>query len=402
MWSKKGVIQITQDMRASAVVTCMGRLAFLKQTLPKILPLFSEYILVDFSCPERSGDWAKENFPGIVLCNVTNKKWFNPSEARNAGANCATLDWIFFIDAEISFTRSPRPFINLQKKDVFYAFRKNFCIGTILCRRDDFLAIGGFNQKLQGYGWEDDDFRIRLQQRGKKETILPPEIIHHIDHTNVIRTKYYEEKNLLKSLEENRVKATNELFRIPESAQRAWELQQFINFLKTRQVRSYIEIGVRHGGTLFRVATALPKGSLIVAVDQPQGAWGADSANNLRNVIDRLSSIGYNAKVVFGNSSSQETIQRVKEISQKFDAAFIDADHRYDSVLKDYKAYSPFCELVAFHDIVGYGCRSGNNLVEVPRLWSEIRSDRHNYEIVEKNSQMGIGILYSGHRILLP
>jgi hypothetical protein len=43
-------------------------------------------------------------------------------------------------------------------------------------------------------------------------------------------------------------------------------------------VRSYLEIGAKFGGSLWRAAQALPKGSRIVAVDLPNGtkAWNAE------------------------------------------------------------------------------------------------------------------------------
>jgi hypothetical protein len=46
--------------------------------------------------------------------------------------------------------------------------------------------------------------------------------------------------------------------------------------LQREGVRSYLEIGSKFGGSLWRVANSLPPGSRIVSVDLPNGtkAWG--------------------------------------------------------------------------------------------------------------------------------
>jgi len=84
---------------------------------------------------------------------------------------------------------------------------------------------------------------------------------------------------------------------------------------------------------------------------------------------------------------------------------FIDGDHTYKGVKKDFEMYSPLVRedgIIAFHDVVP----GPHELVgEVPKFWREIRSNYVSKEIIKDRNQggFGIGILYvsySSNRVL--
>lgn len=174
------------------------------------------------------------------------------------------------------------------------------------------------------------------------------------------------------------------------------ELRSLIALMQQRGVRSYLEIGARHGDTFYEVMTALPRGSFGMAVDLPGGLWGTEkSVNSLRSARDALRFKGYDVKVVFGNSASRECIKKVSDFAP-FDAILIDGDHLYDGAKADWLNYGPLGKMVAFHDIVGYDQseKVHGNPVEVPRLWSEIKaSGVETVEFVAPGSKMGIGVV---------
>lgn len=173
------------------------------------------------------------------------------------------------------------------------------------------------------------------------------------------------------------------------------ELSAFIALLKSRGVRSYLEIGARHGDTFHAVMTSLPVGSIGVAVDLPGGAWGqTKSAQHLDRAVTDLCHLGYKASRIFGNSRATETFFAVQALSP-FDAGLIDGDHRYCGVKADWETYGPLCAITAFHDIAGEGqtARNGGMPVEVPRLWREIKAERDTVEFVAPQSKMGIGVV---------
>lgn len=174
------------------------------------------------------------------------------------------------------------------------------------------------------------------------------------------------------------------------------ELAEFIALLLREGVRSYLEIGARHGDTFHQVALNLDTPSTMVAVDLPGGNWGVTSS---RSHLDRAAGsardMGHAVSTVLGDSRSEGIVSIVRAAGP-FDAVLIDGDHLYEGVKADWLNYGPMARMVAFHDIAGEGVlqKSSKLPVEVPRLWNEIKGDFRHVEIVAPGSAMGIGVLW--------
>jgi hypothetical protein len=179
-----------------------------------------------------------------------------------------------------------------------------------------------------------------------------------------------------------------------QGSQRMDELLPFIEFLKSRLVRSYLEIGARHGDTFFEVVRSLPKGSLGVAVDLVGGPWGTTaSVRYLKEAAAELHQLGYRVRLVWGDSQSAGVRQTVM-LSGPYDACLIDGDHRLPGVTADWKAYSKLTtKMVAFHDIVGHGQMNQDMKVEVPELWASLKGEHEVKEFIGTGSKMGIGVV---------
>lgn len=179
-------------------------------------------------------------------------------------------------------------------------------------------------------------------------------------------------------------------------SQRADELLPFVEMLRDRGVRRYLEIGARHGDTFHHIMRALPKQSYGVAVDLGGGAWGTPaSVPHLRRAAEDLVRKGYRIDVILGDSCSRSVRAKVLECGS-FDAVLIDGDHRYAGVQADWSFYGKLAPIVAFHDIAGTGqtTKDGQALpVEVPLLWDEIRPEFDHVELVGSESTMGIGVI---------
>lgn len=188
-----------------------------------------------------------------------------------------------------------------------------------------------------------------------------------------------------------------------KASQKQKELNGMIKTIVDNDCKTYLEIGARHGDTFYEVVKRLPKGSLVVAVDLPGGTWGVGSSvYDLNKAAKALNEMGYNVAVVLGDSTNEDIIKQIRQISPSYDAILIDGDHRYAGVKKDWENYFPMAnKVVFFHDIDGHGVRQKSNpqlVVEVPKLWEEIKTNHKHVEFIDKEDQpdrpMGIGGIF--------
>src|SRR4051812_12317198 len=126
------------------------------------------------------------------------------------------------------------------------------------------------------------------------------------------------------------------------------ELREFVNILRASNVASYLEIGCKWGGTLYRVAQILPPGSRIVAVDKPTQHSSTESS--LQECVKDLKQQGFDIILIIGDSTDNFVIEQVKALGP-YDACLIDANHTLPFVEKDWANYGSLSNVVAFHDI---------------------------------------------------
>jgi predicted O-methyltransferase YrrM len=182
-----------------------------------------------------------------------------------------------------------------------------------------------------------------------------------------------------------------------EIAQDATEIDAFAQLLRNEGALSYLEIGSKFGGSLWRVANSLPPGSRIVSVDLPSGtkAWN-ESSESLKACIKELQHRGYDAHMIWGDSTAPDVVDAARELGT-FDAILIDADHRLPGVTADWNNYRLMGEIIAFHDI---GWKRAPDWVgtriDVPDLWDKIKGDyRHReFKYCPTGKNNGIGVLW--------
>ena len=146
----------------------MGRLEFLKQSLPTIVAQpHSSCVVVDYSCPERAGDWVRKSYPEVKVVSVEGQTRFNLSAARNAGLAAASGPWICYFDCDVLFAPSFVETVGGQLAAGCYyhpAPRTDMGLwGTILVARDAIDRVGGYDEIYQGWGDDDIDFVTALE-----------------------------------------------------------------------------------------------------------------------------------------------------------------------------------------------------------------------------------------------
>ena len=176
------------------ITICKGRLSHLRETLPAMIAQQAdELIVVDFNCPDGTGDWVNKGFPQIRCIRSEDQGPFSASKARNLGAAHATSDWLCFVDADIllapgflSFVRS-----HLAPKCYFRPPPTSGLWNPIVCRRIAWAGIGGFDEVIAGWGGEDDDFFRRLELRGAMSRWLREASAIELPYDKSLRSRFH-------------------------------------------------------------------------------------------------------------------------------------------------------------------------------------------------------------------
>lgn len=173
------------------------------------------------------------------------------------------------------------------------------------------------------------------------------------------------------------------------------ELEELCQIFHDSQVKSYLEIGCKFGGSLWKVGTSLPQGSRIVAVDLME--YG-DIFARLKAAAADLSNAGYQVHLIKGDSTNQNVVRDVAKLGP-FDACLIDGNHTLPCVTSDWHSYGPMCRLVAFHDInwfrpIGHADKK-KYIIDVPEFWNGLKGDYRHVEIKHDKQDNGIGVIWT-------
>jgi glycosyltransferase involved in cell wall biosynthesis len=181
------------------ITTCKGRLQHLMQTLPKMVAQpGTETIVVDYDCPEHSGDWVTANFPAVRVVRVTRQPVFNLARARNLGAAAAAAPWLCFVDADTllhpDFAASVLAVTNPAVYCQCVHGRRELA-GSVVLPRAAFAQLQGYDEVIEGWGGEDRDLYHRLQHLGLRRLELPSQLLDTIRHGVDLRTRFQRLQN---------------------------------------------------------------------------------------------------------------------------------------------------------------------------------------------------------------
>lgn len=159
-----------------------------------------------------------------------------------------------------------------------------------------------------------------------------------------------------------------------------------------------LEIGTAQGGTLFLLTRLASPRATIVSVDLPGGMFGGGYGVWGKWFYQRFARRRQQLHLLQGDSHSAEMLERAEIAlgNQPLDYLFIDGDHRYEGVKRDFEMYGPLVRkggLIAFHDIVE---GSSDAVGDVPKFWNEVKSAYRHEEFINDPLQggYGIGVLY--------
>ena len=136
----------------------------------------------------------------------------------------------------------------------------------------------------------------------------------------------------------------------------------------------------------------------IISVDMPGAGFGEAYTPAHARLFELFPSKDQSLSLVKADSHSPETRSRVEDLlaGKKVDLLFIDGDHSYEGVKKDFEMYSPMVAdggMIAFHDIAVH-TKFAN--CEVDRYWDEIKQHFGIGKSLRTQSRAGPASAYSG------
>lgn len=192
--------------KISIITTVKNRWKYLKQSIPTILSQSYknfEYIIVDYNCPQHSGEKAKKLFKDkrikIVKVDVEKNDW-NFCRAINKGFIESEGEYILYIDSD---TILGEDFL----KECLKKIRKNSFISgwkhgwnpknigldgyahILFLKREYFEKSRGYNEEFgSNWGFEDIDMFVRLKE--KYRMISSPASIHALPNSEKEKLRY--------------------------------------------------------------------------------------------------------------------------------------------------------------------------------------------------------------------
>lgn len=192
-------------MKISLITVCCQRWQFLAKSLPswKLLPDRGTTFVVTYTFDDPPAD-----LEGFTLLTIDADR-FHKARALNAAARIAVEtddpDYLLFIDSDI-VVRDPRVFSRALDREP----RPDFVLdsvhapgeelshddpergdrgkrGTHLVRPELFFQIGGYDQRLIGWGFEDNNLYIRYQQVSESFALYNRRHLFHIPHSDEMR-----------------------------------------------------------------------------------------------------------------------------------------------------------------------------------------------------------------------
>eukprot|EP00178_Gracilaria_changii_P024419 TRINITY_DN735_c0_g2_i1.p1 TRINITY_DN735_c0_g2~~TRINITY_DN735_c0_g2_i1.p1 ORF type:complete len:757 (-),score=99.13 TRINITY_DN735_c0_g2_i1:195-2465(-) len=188
------IADVSNDEGVSIVAACMNR----QETLEKVLSTWldvtgvDEIVVVDWgSDPPLRSIVKPERDRRLHLYRVNQEPSWVLSRAYNLALNKSTKKHVIRTDCDYSLHPNILAAHNLSKTETgFYSGNWELARnenevhlnGAMLMKRDMFWNVGGYDERIQTYGWDDEDLYTRLQASKMEKLNVSYDHVTHVSH----------------------------------------------------------------------------------------------------------------------------------------------------------------------------------------------------------------------------
>lgn len=169
------------------------------------------------------------------------------------------------------------------------------------------------------------------------------------------------------------------------------DLKVLLPLVKDLKPKNILEIGTWRGYSVELWYNAFKPKKLITIESDPETLI----LLNERKAKQEFAYMDPSPTLIGLDSHSERAVACVyRELGEELlDFLFIDGDHSYEGVKKDYEMYSPLVRrggIIAFHDVFYHA----DNTEEADIFWRELKNNKVHVDIKESLNSTGIGVLY--------
>jgi hypothetical protein len=173
-----------KHLRISLCVTCMGRSHDLKETLIRNIQDNEDYpnlefVVLNYNSPDDMHEFMTSAAvlpyiqSGTILYLITKgPKFYSGPHSRNLAFRNATGEIVSSVDADNFTGKGFATYLNrlasVCPQKAFFARGKRRIHGRIGMYKNEFEQLGGYDEDLEGYGFDDHSLMIRAMNSGCK------------------------------------------------------------------------------------------------------------------------------------------------------------------------------------------------------------------------------------------